>query len=94
MTNTLGAVGGGSPIEDNVRAAVKMLLAYRGRRVAELAVRLGVSKTSISNRLNGSKPFTVAEVGEMADFFDVPPSVFLAGPTALIRTGPGEPTAP
>jgi antitoxin component HigA of HigAB toxin-antitoxin module len=78
-----------SEVEANVRIVVRMLMAARGVKPAELALRLGVSKTAIFNRLGGHKPFTLAEVGEMAVFFEVPAAVLLAGPHSLLRVSDG-----
>jgi hypothetical protein len=83
---------GASQVEENVRLVARMIMAARGVRPAELALRLGVSKTAMFNRLGGSKPFTVAEVGIMAEFLDVPPAVFLAGPNAMIQSARGSTT--
>lgn len=72
----------------------RMIMAARGVKPAELALRLGVSRTAIFNRLGGHKPFTLAEVGMMAEFLDVPAAVFLAGPNALLKAGEGTLTRP
>lgn len=87
MTKPQRTAGSGSQVEENVRVVARMIMAARGVRPAELALRLGVSRTAIFNRLGGHKPFTLAEVGIMAEFLDVPAAVFLAGPNAMIGTG-------
>ena len=89
MTRTEAGSHHESEVEANVRIVVRMLMAARGIRPAELALKLGVSKTAVFNRLGGQKPFTLSELGDMADLFDVPPSVLLAGPNALLRTAEG-----
>src|SRR5215217_7766822 len=89
MTRTEAGSHHESEVEANVRIVVRMLMAARGIRPAELALKLGVSKTAIFNRLGGQKPFTLSELGAMAELFDVPPAVLLAGPNALLRTAEG-----
>jgi hypothetical protein len=86
MTKPQRTHGGASEVEENVRVVARMIMAARGVKPAELALRLGVSRTAIFNRLGGHKPFTLAEVGIMAQFLDVPAAVFLAGPATLIRS--------
>lgn len=86
MTKPQRTHGGASAVEENVRVVARMIMAARGVKPAELALRLGVSRTAIFNRLGGHKPFTLAEVGIMAEFLDVPAAVFLAGPNALLGT--------
>jgi transcriptional regulator with XRE-family HTH domain len=71
------------PVDDRVRAVVRMLLAAAGIKPVDLAERIGLSKNQVWDRLRGDKPFSVAEVVQMAELFDVPPSVFLMGPSAL-----------
>ena len=71
------------PVDDRVRAVVRMLLAAAGIKPVDLAERIGLSRSEVWDRLRGDKPFSVAEVVEMAELFDVPPSVFLMGPSAL-----------
>jgi len=79
-----------TPIEEDVRQVARMLVKLRGISLPEFALRLGISRTAASNRLggplpySGKKPFTVTEVGMMAEFFEVPAALFLAGPAALL----------
>lgn len=77
------------PVDDRVRAVVRMLLAAAGMKPVDLAERIGLSKNQVWDRLRGDKPFSVAEVVGMAEVFDVPPSVFLMGPRALLGSAEG-----
>lgn len=70
--------------DDNVRRVVALLLTYKGMSRRELGQILGLNRTPINDRMRGVKPFTVAEVAAMADYFGAPVSVFFEGPEALI----------
>lgn len=70
--------------DERVRTVVRMLLGMHRMSEVELGRRLGLARTPIYNRMQGRTAFTVAEVIKMADLFDVPAEVFLAGPRALI----------
>jgi transcriptional regulator with XRE-family HTH domain len=80
-----GAVGSAA---DAVRRVAKALLAAHDVAPAELALRLGVGKTAIYNRLSGEKPFTLDETAAMSEFFGVPVGAFFAGPAALFGSIP------
>ena len=71
--------------DEKVCLVARMLLSRHRLTEIELGRRLGLSRTSIYNRMQGRTPFTVAEVVKMSLIFGVPPEAFLAGPTALIR---------
>lgn len=95
VTQALRPVGGPSQIEENVRQVTRMLMKRDGITLPTLALRLGVSRTAVSNRLggpapfSGKKPFTLAEVGILSEMFALPAAVFLTGPTALLGGGAG-----
>jgi transcriptional regulator with XRE-family HTH domain len=94
MTQTLRAVEGRSQsqIVENVRQVTRMLMKRDGITLPALALRLGVSRSAVANRLggpvpySGKKPFTVAELGVLGEMFGIPPAAFIAGPNALIRS--------
>ena len=79
----------GAEADENVRVVVRMLLAAKRQKPVELALRLGISKSAIYSRLGGQSAFSIAELVTMAEHFDVPPSVFLVGPSALIGAARG-----
>lgn len=74
--------------EDSVRRVVKALLAANDIKAPVLGAYLGIGKATIYKRLNGTLPFTVAEVAAVSEFFDVPVQVMFAGPGALMRAVP------
>jgi hypothetical protein len=94
MTGTEDVIGGvgHSAADANVREVVWTMLGARRQKPAELALRLGISKSAIYSRLSGKTVFTVSEVAMMSEHFDIPPSVFFAGNSALL-VGRGVATA-
>jgi DNA-binding XRE family transcriptional regulator len=52
-----------------IRVTVRALRSAHQVEAVELARRLGVSRQSIYNRLNGHAPWLAAEVAALADFF-------------------------
>lgn len=55
-----------------------MLMARRRFSQADTARRAGMSKTTLSRRLQGDSEFTVGELYRLADVFDVPARELLA----------------
>lgn len=49
----------------------------------ELAVAVGMTENQLGDRMRGS-PFRVEELVDIAEYFDLPLSSFVAGPLALI----------
>jgi transcriptional regulator with XRE-family HTH domain len=89
MTRTLSAAGGAQPdVDKNIRTVTNMLLAAQDQpkatAQAELAVRLGWSRSVAYSRLGGQTSFTAAEVAALAEHFDVPVSAFFGGPGELL----------
>lgn len=86
MTGTGDAESGvgASAADANVREVVWTMLGARRQKPAELALRLGISKSAIYSRLSGKTVFTVGEVAAMGEHFDLPPNVFFAGNSALL----------
>lgn len=90
MTRTLSAVGGARPeVDRNIRTVVKMLLAATDQKQADLPGLLGWSKSVTYSRMSGGSRFYAWEVEALAELFDVPVSVFHAGPDAMV----GKPSA-
>jgi transcriptional regulator with XRE-family HTH domain len=63
---------------------VRTLMAARAVSLSELAEHLGIGRSSLSERLTGKRRFTLAEVADMADYFEVSPAVFFEDPANLI----------
>ena len=58
----------------NVRAELGRVSASQSKA----STAIGMSQTALSKRLSGRLPFTVDELGNLADYLGVPVSVFFA----------------
>jgi transcriptional regulator with XRE-family HTH domain len=74
-------------IDTNAARVARMLMARDGLTGADLAHQLGIPESSVSRRLRGKTPFTFHEIADMADLFDVSPSMFFSDPARAFRTG-------
>ncbi|GGO59006.1 hypothetical protein GCM10010910_00920 [Microbacterium nanhaiense] len=52
--------------------AIRILLADRKLSIEALSAGSGISLSTLKRRLLGSTPFTLDEIGLIAEFFDVP----------------------
>lgn len=76
---------------------VKLALAIRGRRAADLTDVIGVSEPQVSQRLRGTVPLKVPELIAIARFLEIEPSVFFKSPESLVTNSwftRVEPTSP
>lgn len=55
----------------SVAKNVRNLLRSNGVRQRDLAAELGMHEQTVSNKLNGQRPFTLRDVARIADYFDV-----------------------
>lgn len=60
-----------------VARKIRGVMAERGKTQAHLAAVLGMSQQSVSRRLTGGQPFSVAELIEVAAFLEVEPASLL-----------------
>jgi hypothetical protein len=58
-------------VDRRITATAKAFLAGRGLRPVDVAPKLGMSVTSIYNKLNGTRAWTAAEVAALADLFQI-----------------------
>lgn len=77
---------------DKVTATVKVLLALAGENQTTLAGVLGVTPTSVSNRVRGFSRWSVDELDTLARHFDVQVSDLIEPPAFLLRRLPGHST--
>jgi hypothetical protein len=88
MTDRVRSIGGAPDTardaEANVREVARLFMTLNHLDTEGLATVIGISRASAYERLNGRRAFTLGELAVMAEHFDVPPSVFLMGPRALI----------
>lgn len=75
--------------DENVRLVVEMMLASRRLHRDALVPVLGTARSTVYAKLSGKQRFTIGEVALMAEFFELDPGAFLAGPNALLRTAQG-----
>jgi len=73
-------------IDTNAARVARMLMARDGMTGADLAHRLGIPESSVSRRLRGRTPFTFHEIADLADLFEVSPSMFFEDPSRAFRT--------
>jgi hypothetical protein len=78
----------GASVDDRVRAVVRTLLGAADMKAGDLARGIGMTKAQVWDRQRGDKAWTVQEVAVLAEFFDIPVGIFLAGPAALLGRSP------
>lgn len=66
-------------LDEIITATVRALRSVRGDDVNDLARFIGISRGSFYNRLNGSTQFGAAEIGKLAEWFEVPVTDFYEG---------------
>ena len=66
-------------VNAQVSATVRGLLAYRQASPEVVMHALGMSKATWQRRLKGERDWTAAEVGALAQFFDVPVQLLYVG---------------
>lgn len=59
-------------LDEKIGRRVHMMLWDRGLTNAALADVLGLARPTVSQRLRGQRPWTIAELYAVADYFDVP----------------------
>jgi transcriptional regulator with XRE-family HTH domain len=86
LTKELG-IPDADDINEVVRRSVLALSEGQGIRKEDLALVLGVSRTTAFNKLSGKNPtpFTFAEIAQLAAFFEVPITDFQDGLGGRIR---------
>lgn len=70
--------------DENVSTVVKMLIAGKRGTADELAHFLGISRSTVFEKLNGNRRWYAAEVQGLADYFKAPIDVFYGGTAKLL----------
>jgi hypothetical protein len=70
-----------------IRRVVAMLLAAQEMKHEALVPVLGISRSAVYERMNGTRSFTVDDVAALADYFHAPVGMFFAGPDAMLGRG-------
>lgn len=74
-------------LNDNITGVVRLLMASRGgMNNTELAELLGVHRSWVTKRFDGSRPWKVDDLEEMSKAFDVSPTLFFQDPEELFRS--------
>ena len=58
-------------VSDHVAEEVRSWLARRRRNQSDLARQLGIARSAVSLRMNGSREFSVTELVAIADWLDI-----------------------
>lgn len=69
--------------DENAASIVRLLLASRHMDATDLAPAVGMTRSTLYNRLNG-KPWHASELDRIADYFGVPPSIFFQSVEAIL----------
>jgi transcriptional regulator with XRE-family HTH domain len=69
-------------------AAVLAHIALRGGSQRAIAEVLGLSQQSVSDRLTGKTPFTLADLDRLAEHWDIPVAQLLDPPASLVDDAP------
>jgi antitoxin component HigA of HigAB toxin-antitoxin module len=73
---------------------VKILLAQHDRRQSELADHLGMDTGTMSRTIAGKRKWTLTEIEQAAEFFDVSVALFFERPEAVVRSRWFSPATP
>lgn len=72
-------------IGDNVSRVVKILLARDEMRQSDLANALNYDPATITRSIKGIREWRLNDIVALADFFEVPVSLFFEEPGSLVR---------
>jgi hypothetical protein len=71
-------------LEALIRASVAAVVNVTGESLTDLGRALGLAKVLVSRRQRGGTPWTVAELGDLTDHWQIDPCLLLAGPSASV----------
>lgn len=74
-------------LNDNITAVTRLLMASRGgMNQTELAELLGVHRSFVTKRFDGSRAWRIDDIEAMAKAFDCSPALFFEDPGSLFRS--------
>lgn len=73
-------------IGENVSRIVRILLARDEMKQQDLATGLGYESATITRKMKGEREWRLNDLVELAEFFDVPVSLFFEEPGTLVRS--------
>ncbi|MDT0347558.1 helix-turn-helix domain-containing protein [Streptomyces litchfieldiae] len=80
----------GHRVEATVRASVAVVMNATGETLTGLGEVLGLSTALVGRRQRGVTPWTLAELGGLADHWGIPVDCLVAGPTETMAALPAE----
>lgn len=75
-------------VEATVRASVAATMNATGETLTALGVVLRLSTNLVGRRQRGVTPWSLAELGELADHWGIPVQCLVAGPTETLAAMP------
>lgn len=75
-----------TPADENVATVVRMLLAAKRATPDDVAKALGISRSTVFDKLNGNRRWYADEVQGLAQFFHLPIATFYDGFAALANS--------
>lgn len=78
------------PVEAAVRGSIATVMTETGETRTMVGAVTGISVTLVGRRQRGLTPWTLAEVGQLADHWQVPVAALVAGPSETLRALPLE----
>jgi hypothetical protein len=78
------------PAEDALRATIRSLLAVTGETHTDLGREIGLSVTLVGRRQRGTTPWSVAELGRIAEHWGIPCSLLFSDPRTALASLPEE----
>jgi transcriptional regulator with XRE-family HTH domain len=69
-----------SDLREDIPRIIRTLTGYHHMTLAELGRQIGLSGTRMSEKMHGRSPFTVEQIGAMAEALDVDPGVWFDEP--------------
>lgn len=77
-------------VEDRVRASIAAVMTLTGEPNIALTEVLRVGDVMISRRRRGLAPWSIADLGRLAEHWQIPPGVMLDGPSETLDAMPPE----
>ena len=77
-------------VESTARASIAAVLNMTGETHTDIGAVVGLSVTIVGRRQRGTTPWTIAELGLLADHWGIRPHLILAGPSETLAALPVE----
>lgn len=87
-TATKGSTVTQHPIEALIRASVAAVTNLTGENLTDVGRAIGLSRALISRRQRGELPWKIADLGRLADHWEIPACALISGPTDALEEMP------